>query len=75
MRGLLSLVIVGLVHAAGRGFSSIPPPHVQATQGVSLLLILASSGRAWLRALRGERVPLVAAPAGPSKVSGPDGCC
>ena len=39
------------------------------------LLILASSGRAWLRALRGERVPLVPAAAGPSDASGPDGCC
>jgi carbon starvation protein len=39
------------------------------------LLILASSGRAWLRALRGEPVPMVPAPAGPSDVSGPDGCC
>ena len=40
-----------------------------------VLLILASSGRAWLRALRGERVPMVAAPAGPSDIGGPDHCC
>ena len=40
-----------------------------------LLLILASSARAWLRALRGEPVSLVAAPAGPSEMPGPDGCC
>jgi carbon starvation protein len=39
------------------------------------LLILASSGRAWLRALRGERVPTVPAAVGPADVSGPDGCC
>ena len=40
-----------------------------------VLLILTSSGRAWLRALRGERVPMVAAPAGPSDIGGPDHCC
>jgi hypothetical protein len=40
-----------------------------------VLLILAASARAWLRALRGERIPLVAAPAGPSGATGPDGCC
>jgi len=39
------------------------------------LLILAASGRAWMRALRGEPIPLVTAPAGPSEASGPDGCC
>jgi carbon starvation protein len=39
------------------------------------LLILAASGRAWLRALRGERVGMVPAAAGPSDTSGPDGCC
>jgi len=39
------------------------------------LLILAASGRAWLRAWRGEPLPLIAAPAGPSETPGPDGCC
>jgi len=39
------------------------------------LLILASSGRAWWRALHGEHVPTVPAALGPSDGSGPDGCC
>jgi carbon starvation protein len=40
-----------------------------------LLLILASSARAWLQALRGERVSMVPAAAGPSDLTGPGGCC
>jgi carbon starvation protein len=40
-----------------------------------VLLILASSARAWMRAIRGERIPLVAATTGPSDATGPDGCC
>jgi len=40
-----------------------------------VLLIVVSSARTWVRTLRGARVPLVGAPAGPSQVSGPGGCC
>jgi amino acid transporter len=34
------LIGVGLVHAAGRGFSAVPPPHVNAVHGLTLLLVL-----------------------------------
>jgi amino acid transporter len=34
------LIGVGLVHAAGRGFSAVPPPHTEAVEGLTLLLVL-----------------------------------
>jgi amino acid transporter len=37
---IAALVIAGLVHAAGRGFHPAPVPHLTATEGVSVLLVL-----------------------------------
>ena len=37
---MLVLVVVGLVDAAGRGFSPTPPPHVPAIEGIGVLLVL-----------------------------------
>ncbi|HEV2981390.1 MAG TPA: APC family permease [Solirubrobacteraceae bacterium] len=37
---LFALVAVGLADAAGRGFHPTPTPHLAATEGVSLLLVL-----------------------------------
>jgi len=34
------LVIGGLVQAAGRGFATVPPPHISATAVLGPLLIL-----------------------------------
>ena len=59
----------------GKGFTGYLDASLTVLLMACALLILAASGRAWLRALRGERLPLVAAPAGPSDTPGPDGCC
>jgi amino acid transporter len=37
---MLALVLVGLVHAGGRGFTPTPHPALAATEGVGLLLVL-----------------------------------
>jgi amino acid transporter len=37
---IAALVIAGLVHAAGRGFHPVPPQHLTAVEGVSVLLVL-----------------------------------
>lgn len=37
---IAALVIVGLVHAAGRGFHPVAPPHIAATEAIGLMLVL-----------------------------------
>ena len=64
-----------MTNVPGRAFTGYLDASLTVLLMACVLLILASSGRAWLRALRGERLPLVAAPAGPEGASGPDGCC
>jgi len=64
-----------MTNVPGRAFTGYLDASLTVLLMACVLLILASSGRAWLRALRGERLPMVAAPAGPEGASGPDGCC
>jgi carbon starvation protein len=64
-----------MTNVPGRAFMGYLDTSLTVLLMACVLLILASSGRAWLRALRGEHVPLVTAPAGPEGPSGPDGCC
>ena len=59
----------------GRAFTGYLDASLTVLLIACLLLILASSVRAWLSALRGTRAPLVVAPAGPADASGPGGCC
>ena len=59
----------------GKAFTGYLDASLTVLLMACMLLILASSGRAWVRAFRGERTPLVAAPAGPAETSGPGGCC
>jgi carbon starvation protein len=59
----------------GRAFTGYLDTSLTVLLMSCMLLILASSARAWVTALRGERTPLVVAPAGPVDPSGPSGCC
>jgi hypothetical protein len=40
---MATLVIAGLVHAAGRGFHPVPVRHLAVVQALSVLLVLARS--------------------------------
>ena len=64
-----------MTNVPGKAFTGYLDTSLTVLLMACVLLILASSGRAWLRALRGERIALVATPAGPSDPSGPSGCC
>jgi hypothetical protein len=64
-----------MTNVPGKAFTGYLDASLTVLLMACALVILAASGRAWMRALRGEPIPLVAAPAGPSDVSGPTGCC
>jgi amino acid transporter len=38
--GMLLLIVIGLAQAARRGFATVPPPPLTATEGVGVLLVL-----------------------------------
>jgi len=64
-----------MTEVPGKAFTGYLDASLTALLMACALLILAASFRAWLRAWRGEPLPLIAAPAGPSNRPGPDGCC
>jgi carbon starvation protein len=64
-----------MTEVPGKAFTGYLDASLTVLLMACALLILAASGRAWLRAWRGEPLPLIAAPAGPSDTQGPDGCC
>jgi carbon starvation protein len=65
-----------MTEVPGKAFTGYLDASLTVLLMACALLILASSGRVWLRALRGQPLPLVAATTtGPAKTSGPDGCC
>ncbi|PYQ43713.1 MAG: carbon starvation protein A [Acidobacteria bacterium] len=64
-----------MTEVPGKAFTGYLDASLTVLLMACALLILAASGRAWLRAWRGGPLPLVAAPAGPSHTPGPDGCC
>jgi carbon starvation protein len=59
----------------GKAFTGYLDASLTVLLMACMLLILTSSARAWIRAWRGERVPMVTAAAGGGDVPGPPGGC
>jgi carbon starvation protein len=68
-------IFLPMTLAAGTVFTGYLDASLTILLMACMLLILASSAHAWVRALRGAKMPLVTAADGPSDMSGSGGCC